>query len=117
MRILVCGGRDFTDEELVNRILNQFYNEHGQEYITIIHGGAKGADSLAGKWGKESGVPVEVYPADWKKHGRAAGPIRNKQMLDEGKPDIVIAFKGGKGTRNMITQAKENGFMVVEYNK
>ena len=53
-----------------------------------------------------------AYPANWKKHGRAAGPIRNKQMLEEAKPDLVIAFPGGAGTANMVKQAREAGVKV-----
>lgn len=102
MKVLVCGGRDYSDHEELYSYMDAI---HGQTPITcVIHGGAKGADTLAGIWAVQNNLPVVAYPADWKKHGRAAGPIRNKQMLDD-NPDIarVIAFKGGKGTLNMIT--------------
>lgn len=83
----------------------------------VISGGAKGADAIAFKVAVELGVPTEVYMADWTEHGRAAGPIRNRQMLVEGKPDIVIAFSydltQSKGTANMVTQAKKAGVKVV----
>ncbi|BAQ18361.1 hypothetical protein GL4_2928 [Methyloceanibacter caenitepidi] len=80
----------------------------------MIHGNATGADALAGFWAIAVGVPILAFAADWNKHGRAAGPIRNKQMLDEGKPDLVIAFPGGRGTANMVRQARERGVEVVE---
>jgi hypothetical protein len=80
----------------------------------IIHGAAPGADTLAGQWAADKGIPVEAFPADWEKHGRAAGPIRNKQMLDDGKPDLVVAFPGGWGTANMCKQAREAGVRVLE---
>lgn len=80
----------------------------------IIHGGANGADSLAHQYAHISGIPVTVYPADWKKHGRGAGPIRNAQMLTEGKPDLVVAFPGGTGTKDMVTRAKRAGVEVLE---
>jgi UDP-N-acetylmuramoylalanine-D-glutamate ligase len=57
---------------------------------------------------------LEVYPADWKLHGKSAGHIRNQQMLDESKPDIVIAFPGGRGTANMIKRAKKAGVEVFQ---
>jgi UDP-N-acetylmuramoylalanine-D-glutamate ligase len=59
-------------------------------------------------------IPVETYEADWDTHGKAAGPIRNKRMLDEGKPDLVVAFPGGRGTANMISQARKAGVEVIE---
>jgi len=79
---------------------------------TIIHGGASGADTLAGEWAAVNGCRCEVFPADWSKHGRAAGPIRNRQMIEEGRPDHVLAMAGGAGTQNMISQAIKYGLTV-----
>ena len=79
----------------------------------IIHGDANGADRLASQWAVDNGLKVEPYPADWAKQGRAAGPIRNKRMLEEGKPDLVVAFPGGRGTANMTKQAGEAGVPVM----
>ena len=100
MRILVCGGRDYSDAKGVKTILDEY------KIDLIIQGGATGADRLAYDYAVENNIEVETYMADWKKHKKAAGPIRNKQMLVEGKPDLVIAFPGGKGTQNMLEQAK-----------
>jgi hypothetical protein len=111
MRILVCGGRDYINERRVYEVLGQY---KGQATV-IIHGKARGADFIAGTWALINNVTVEAYPADWKRFGKAAGPRRNKQMLDEGKPDLVIAFPGGDGTANMITQANKAGVFVVQY--
>jgi hypothetical protein len=80
----------------------------------LIHGAAKGADSLADRWARLNGVPVTQYPAKWNEHGRAAGPRRNEQMLKEGKPDLVIAFEGGRGTAHMVRIAREAGVDVME---
>ena len=107
MKILVCGGRDYSDWDSLDVILC------AHKPTLIIHGGARGADSLAGWWARCRLVPVRVFPADWSKYGKAAGIIRNKQMLDEGKPDLVIAFPGGRGTANMIEQAKAAGVRVI----
>lgn len=97
-------------------------DEHGlwmPEDITIISGCAKGADQIGIDWAVINWCKLEEYPADWKKYGKAAGSIRNKQMLEEGKPDVVIAFPGGKGTAHMVKIAKEAGVKVieVEYNE
>lgn len=113
-RVLVCGGRDFTDADLMWDELFCFLDKHKYPELTIISGMAKGADSLAADWAKQYGVNLEEYHADWEKHGRAAGPIRNQQMLDEGKPNLVIAFPGGRGTAHMVKIAKAKGIEVIE---
>lgn len=111
MRALVCGGRNFSDYEKLEKELLAFEQRRGR-FGLIIHGGARGADSLAGMFAHKHKIPIQVFPADWNKYGRGAGPIRNKQMLIEGKPDIIIAFLGGRGTANMINQAIGN-FEVI----
>lgn len=106
--VLVCGGRDYKDEEYVFRVLNAFTNP-----TLIVHGGCSGADLLADKWAKEKNVPVKEYPYI-RELGKAGGPVRNQQMLDEEKPDLVVAFPGGNGTRDMINKARKAGVKVVE---
>lgn len=111
-RVLVCGGRDFNEADYAFEVLDRLHAEIG--IGTIIEGDARGADEIGGQWADTRGIKLEVYPANWKKYRSAAGPIRNKQMLDEGKPDLVVAFPGGKGTANMIGQAREAGVEVQE---
>lgn len=121
MRVLVCGSRDWDDYVTVFAFL---WGVHYWDPIScIIEGGARGADAQAAKFAinnlaLEGGH--EQYPADWETHGKAAGPIRNKQMLDEGRPDRVVAFKDNfdwtlrrGGTENMVKQAKAAGVPVV----
>jgi hypothetical protein len=111
MKAIVCGGRDYDDVECIVKTLCEI---HDLTPITsLIHGGAPGADSLAGLWAKNREIKTTVFYADWKAHGRAAGPIRNRQMA-ETKPDLVVAFPGGKGTQNMIETAKDYGIKVLE---
>lgn len=116
MRILVCGHREFDDWNLLNITLGPYleYWIANSSDLVIIEGDAKGADFLARVWARYNGVLCEAYPADWKTYGKAAGPIRNKQMLTEGKPNLVIAFlaEGSIGTKNMIEQSKEAGVEV-----
>jgi hypothetical protein len=112
MRVLVCGGRDFSDRDLLFRTLDDLRRE--QVVNVIIEGNASGADRLAGYWARKHHIKNKKFPADWEKNGKAAGPIRNARMIAEGKPDLVIAFPGGEGTANMIAQAKEAGIDVVE---
>jgi len=105
LRVIVCGGRNYADKDRVFNVL-------GRHHITeLIEGGATGADALAREWRKCRCEGTTVR-ADWKRHGRAAGPIRNKRMLDDYSPDLVIAFPGGRGTENMISQAEAAGVPV-----
>ena len=110
MKVLVCGGRNFDDALTLGSWLGGIHKDHG--ISMLIHGDANGADRMAAKFAEWKGIPVKAYPADWQKHGKAAGPIRNRQMLDEGKPDLVVAFAGGRGTANMIEQARKAGVKV-----
>ncbi len=112
MRVIVCGGRDYLDKPRVFAVLDKLHSEAGIDLI--IQGGARGADSLASDWASTNGVPQDQYDADWDGYGGFAGPKRNKAMLDEGNPDLVIAFPGNAGTRNMIRQARKAGVEVVE---
>lgn len=111
-KVLVCGGRDFRDASFFDRAMCEMDNRIciGE----IIHGGANGADTMAGCWGEKHNIPVTVFKADWSRHGRAAGPRRNEKMLYEGKPEYVIAFPGGRGTAHMVRIAKAAGVTVFE---
>lgn len=111
MRILVCGSRGWTDRHRVLNELLELHNEavlKGAELplseVTVIDGGAKGADQIAYEAAIALGMKSERYPADWNRYGKRAGYVRNQQMLDEGKPDTVLAFWDGKsrGTAMMI---------------
>lgn len=104
MRVLVCGGRTFHERDIVFSELDKHSTDWGP-FKTLIQGGAGGADRLAKVWAEERGVEVLTFPADWKRLGIAAGPRRNQQMIDQGKPDLVIAFPGGAGTRDMMAKA------------
>ena len=101
MKFLVCGGRDFNDEGMVRAVLGRLLRPGD----VVVHGAARGADSLAGKVAREMGNEVRPYPANWRLHGKAAGPIRNAEMIDLERPEVVIAFPGGSGTRDMIDKA------------
>jgi len=110
MRVLITGGRSYDDQDRLERALDELHSKHG--FTSLMHGDASGADRLAGQWAVSRGVLVEAYAADWKNLGRIAGPIRNKKMLEE-KPDLVVAFPGGKGTADMISKAKKSGCDIV----
>lgn len=111
MRVLVCGGRDFKDLPLLDRTLDELHAKRG--FKKLITGCASGADLMSRFWAGFAGLPIDVYVADWKKHGRSAGPKRNQRMLDDGKPDLVVAFPGGRGTLDMVRRAKAAGVEVI----
>jgi hypothetical protein len=112
-RVLVCGGRDFSDRDYLFAVLDHYHREAGA-FECVIQGCARGADTLAGEWADARGVPVLPFPADWDNLGRSAGPIRNAQMLREGHPHFVVAFPGRDGTADMMRQARTKGVPVLE---
>lgn len=80
----------------------------------LIEGGANGADTCARHWAQRNKVQVWTFPADWDAHGTFAGPMRNSKMLNEGQPDIVVAFPGGRGTADMSRKARKAGVEVYD---
>lgn len=118
MKVLVCGGRDFYDYNLLSSWMIELFVKAllVPEDVTIISGHARGADKLGERFANANGCELIIFPADWDKYGKAAGHIRNQQMLDEGKPDLVVAFPGNRGTADMIRRAKKAGIKVVEVN-
>lgn len=108
MRVLVCGGRDFKDRDLVYSTLDKVHAKYGHK-MCVVHGAAEGADLMAEDWCKSREVAYIGVPAMWKTQGRAAGPIRNKRMRDTTQPEACIAFPGGTGTNGMITLMREIG--------
>lgn len=112
MWVLVCGGRDFTSYETIWRELDAF---HAKTPISLlIHGDAKGADSLADLWANRRGVSRVKFPANWERDGKKAGPLRNQWMLDFMKPAAVVSFPGGRGTADMMKRARSAGVRVCE---
>lgn len=115
MRVLVCGDRHWTDGKVIHATLDHIHAE--KRIDLVIEGGARGADRIGRRWAVDTGVNFIVYEANWYKYGRAAGPIRNTQMLVEGKPDLVVAFHNdiekSRGTANMLKQAKKAGVKTI----
>ena len=122
VKILICGGRHFDEYGAFSETVNSVLNELGihQDQIELVSGGCEGTDKMAERYAEENGIPISVFTADWKRYGRAAGPIRNRQMIDQIKDcdrRYVIAFTGDrtKGTRNTIEIAGKNGIEVFEF--
>lgn len=109
LRILVTGDRNWTDKAFMKRVLLDF----DPNTTVLVHGNCKGADILAGEVATELGMEVEVYPANWKRYNRAAGPIRNLEMLHT-KPHLIMVWHDNlaqsRGTKNCVEAAKKLGY-------
>lgn len=112
LRYLICGDRNWDDIERIAQFISTLPPDS-----VIIEGEARGADSIARECALEMGLEVVKFPADWKKFGKGAGPIRNLQMITEGRPDVVVAFhnnlSASKGTKNMVETARKHGLNVL----
>jgi hypothetical protein len=119
LRLLVCGSRTWTDAALLAEAVERVVAVHGQDRpgVVLIEGAARGADRLAGVLARARGWELEVYPADWQRHGRAAGMRRNARMLREGRPERVIAcaddLTASRGTADMVRRARGAGIPVL----
>ena len=108
-KVIVAGSRDFDDYGLVCRTLNELFPKRD---IEIISGNARGADRLGERYAEDHWLTCMKFPAEWKKYGKCAGPIRNQEMAEYA--DILVAFwdYSSTGTRDMITRAKREGLEV-----
>lgn len=104
--ILVCGGRNFKDVDLVFKTLDRVLVKY-PEMIILTGSCESGADKFAEDWAKKNEIPYIGVPARWKEYGNTAGPIRNKLMRDKWKPNACIAFSGGSGTKGMVDLMRE----------
>lgn len=110
MKTVVCGGRDY-----VLSVDGLFHLDLIRLHLPItelVCGKARGIDTSARRWAEFNGIPIKDFPADWDRHGKAAGYIRNAEMAEYA--DAVVALPGGRGTDNMVQQAIEKGLRVVD---
>lgn len=117
MRILVTGGRDYKDRAVVFRELDAICDRTRYGTMVVIQGGARGADALAREWcfrQSDNIAGLINAPADWRGLGLAAGIVRNQAMIDDHKPDAVLAFPGGRGTADMVRRARAANVPVIE---
>ncbi len=107
MRVIVCGGRNYTDDIRMRDVLDDYPIE------VLINGSCRGADKLSSEWAQRTGTVYAEVPALWDAFGKSAGHMRNNEMATRfGEIDLVIAFPGGAGTRNMIRIAGVLGITV-----
>lgn len=112
MRILVTGSRDWDDRRLLEAVLRRY----ATGMVTIVEGGARGADSLAAALAEEEGWDVETYPAHWEKYGKSAGYIRNMEMVEYGA-DLCVAFikNNSKGATMCADLAEKAGIRTERF--
>lgn len=108
VRTIIAGSRTCTSMKVLHQALIQC----DWEPSVVLCGGAAGADALGQAWSARVGVPCEMYPADWKKHGRAAGPIRNLEMARKAEALIALWDGESRGTAHMIKTAQKLGLRV-----
>jgi len=106
MRVIIAGGRDFNDYVAVENAIRC----SGFEITEVVSGGARGADQLGERYAMARGINLVRFPADWERHGKRAGPLRNNQMAEYA--DALIAMPGSTGTRHMIAAARRRGLRV-----
>jgi YspA, cpYpsA-related SLOG family len=111
LKTIIAGSRNITDLDL----LEQFIEKSGLQITTVISGSARGIDKLGETWADKHDIPVLRYPAEWKKYGRGAGPVRNKDMVDNAEACIVLWDGRSKGTKNMIDLAHKKGLLIHIY--
>lgn len=114
MIVLVTGGRNFTDRALVHDTLNAINAAH--TITMLVQGGAVGADALARSW-SDANLPqhaLRTFRADWESYGKHAGHVCNREMLQETRPNLVVAFQGGIGTRHMVSIAEKAHVTVIK---
>lgn len=114
MRLLVFGSRRWPFPGLVTNDLTSLYIDEphvGPDPFKLITGGAEGVDSLAEEWAQNMNVWSVVYPADWKKYGRSAGPIRNQEMLESENPTLYRGWilDNSTGSMDMLSRLQKAG--------
>lgn len=114
MKTIIAGSRNFNDYELLKREVDKV---HEIAPITeVVSGGARGADSMGEWWARQNGIALIIFPADWNRFGKAAGPIRNTQMANYAQMLIAFLAKDSKGTKDMIEKANRHNLIVKVIN-
>ena len=112
MKLIIAGGRDFNDYNLIRDEADKFISELNPKSVTIVSGGAKGVDALGENYARSNNLKIKIFKADWSKYGRAAGPKRNELMAQYASHLLAIWNGESKGTKSMISLAKKEKLNV-----
>lgn len=111
MRVVISGTRTITDYTQLEKAIKQ----SGFLITEVVSGHCRGVDIMGEEWAKNNGISIKIFPADWNKYGKSAGPIRNKQMAEYAEAAIILWDGNSRGTENMISLAKLNNLKVFVY--
>lgn len=111
MRVLICAGRHYTDSRRCRQVLEAFQRLHPVR--VVIHGGSQFLGAQIEDWAREIGADLVRYPPHWQLHGKHAERLRNRFMLADSRPDIVLALPGGDDTEELLAQARTQGIQTL----
>ncbi|MBX9636012.1 MAG: DUF2493 domain-containing protein [Nitrosomonas sp.] len=112
MKLAIVGSRNFTNQKELDDIVDAFVLKHGMLPELVVSGGAKGADTLAHAWARKHNVSIKIFKPDWKTKGKAAGVLRNTDIVNECTHMIAFPSKDGKGTQDSIKKAQAKGIPI-----
>lgn len=113
MKIIIAGGRDFSNYRLLLDTMSEYFGTEDPEDLTIISGRAKGADALGEHFAHALRIKTELFPADWDTHGKTAGFKRNIEMAKAATHLVAFWDKKSKGTKHMIDQARKHNLQTI----
>lgn len=114
MKTIIAGSRDNIEYQDVLSAMEEC--PWSSEITEVVSGKARGVDTMGEQWAKENNIPIQEFPADWKKFGKSAGPRRNEEMGDYADALVAVWDGGSKGTKHMIDYSKNKGLKVFVYN-
>ena len=114
MKLIIAGSRRLTIAAPIKAFLTSTVAMFEEPVTEVVSGGARGVDSIGEEWARENGIPVKRFPAEWNKHGKRAGPLRNVEMAKYA--DALIAVWDGEspGTKHMIAEAERRGLTTIQ---
>lgn len=111
MRLIIAGSRHIPAID-ADRLVAAAIKKAGMVPTTILSGTATGIDAAGERWATANNIPIERHPADWNKHGRAAGPLRNREMAASADTALVIWDGVSRGSKSMIQEAEQRGLKL-----
>lgn len=108
MRVIIAGTRTITDPAIIAEAIALA----GFDVTEVVSGGARGVDRLGEAWARARGIRVRVFPAEWARYGRRAGPVRNRTMAEHADALIAIWDGASRGTAVMIDAARARGLAI-----
>ena len=111
MRVLICAGRHYADSRVCRQVLEAFQRLHPVQ--VVIHGGSQFLGAHIEDWARENAADIVRYPPNWQHHGKQAERLRNRFMLADSRPDIVLALPGGADTEELLDQARSQGLQTL----